>query len=175
MRGGDSRRRYPGLRRDARLLHGADRNDYGLAHEKGAKKNWRVEFCLRRDQGKARGAGRLRRFLKSILRALDLPPRHHPRGNHANHQPTQCSRPPRFGHALPGGLGLAASRSAFSQGARATWCPPSRIVTGILADADMEYLRTVATNIISEPGVRRAARVGNQRVHRHGKIRGRVG
>ena len=30
---------------------------------------------------------------------------------------------------------------------------PPRIVTGILADADMEYLRTVATNIISEPGV----------------------
>ena len=30
---------------------------------------------------------------------------------------------------------------------------PPRTVTGILADADMEYLRTVATNIISEPGV----------------------
>jgi alanyl-tRNA synthetase len=30
---------------------------------------------------------------------------------------------------------------------------PPRIVTGILPDADMEYLRTVATNIISEPGV----------------------
>ena len=30
---------------------------------------------------------------------------------------------------------------------------PPRIVTGILADADMEYLRTVATNIITEPGV----------------------
>jgi alanyl-tRNA synthetase len=30
---------------------------------------------------------------------------------------------------------------------------PPRIVMGILADADMEYLRTVATNIISEPGV----------------------
>lgn len=30
---------------------------------------------------------------------------------------------------------------------------PPRTVTGILAEADMEYLRTVATNIISEPGV----------------------
>jgi alanyl-tRNA synthetase len=30
---------------------------------------------------------------------------------------------------------------------------PPRIVTGILADADIEYLRSVATNIISEPGV----------------------
>jgi alanyl-tRNA synthetase len=29
----------------------------------------------------------------------------------------------------------------------------SRIVTGILADADMEYLRAVATHIIAEPGV----------------------
>jgi alanyl-tRNA synthetase len=30
---------------------------------------------------------------------------------------------------------------------------PPRIVTGILADADIEYLRSVATNIISKPGV----------------------
>jgi len=30
---------------------------------------------------------------------------------------------------------------------------PPRIVTGILADADNEYLRSVATNIITEPGV----------------------
>jgi len=30
---------------------------------------------------------------------------------------------------------------------------PPRTVTGILADADMEYLRSVATNIITEPGV----------------------
>jgi alanyl-tRNA synthetase len=30
---------------------------------------------------------------------------------------------------------------------------PPRVVTGVLADADNEYLRTVATNIITEPGV----------------------
>jgi alanyl-tRNA synthetase len=30
---------------------------------------------------------------------------------------------------------------------------PPRTVVGILPDADMEYLRTVATNIIAEPGV----------------------
>jgi alanyl-tRNA synthetase len=30
---------------------------------------------------------------------------------------------------------------------------PPRTVTGVLADADMEYLRSVATNIIAEPGV----------------------
>jgi alanyl-tRNA synthetase len=30
---------------------------------------------------------------------------------------------------------------------------PPRTVTGILVDADMEYLRCVATNIIAEPGV----------------------
>ena len=30
---------------------------------------------------------------------------------------------------------------------------PPRVVTGVLADADNEYLRTVVTNIITEPGV----------------------
>jgi len=30
---------------------------------------------------------------------------------------------------------------------------PPRMVSGILADADIEYLRSVATNIITEPGV----------------------
>jgi alanyl-tRNA synthetase len=30
---------------------------------------------------------------------------------------------------------------------------PPRAVTGVLADADMEYLRTVAKNIITEPGI----------------------
>jgi alanyl-tRNA synthetase len=30
---------------------------------------------------------------------------------------------------------------------------PPRVVSGVLADADNEYLRTVATNIITEPGV----------------------
>jgi alanyl-tRNA synthetase len=30
---------------------------------------------------------------------------------------------------------------------------PPRTVTGVLADADMEYLRSVATNIIAEPGM----------------------
>ena len=39
------------------------------------------------------------------------------------------------------------------QGASRTSAQPPRIVAGVLDSADMEYLRSVATNIISEPGI----------------------
>jgi alanyl-tRNA synthetase len=48
--------------------------------------------------------------------------------------------------ALQAQLLLAKERAEYS-------ARPARAVTGILADADMEYLRSVANNIIIEPGV----------------------
>jgi alanyl-tRNA synthetase len=116
---------------------------------KKVRENWRVEFvCGQRARRVARADFAL---LEDISQRLTCgPDTIHAGITRILNERNAASR---FGQryleesaALQAQILLAKERAQHA-------ADPPRVVTGILADADMEYLRTVATNIISEPGV----------------------
>ncbi len=116
---------------------------------KKLRENWRVEFvCGQRARRSARADFELVEDLSQRLTCG-------PEGIHAgitrilNERNAGIRLAERYlaeSAALQAQLLLAQDQAQHSAN-------PSRAVTGVLADADMEYLRSVATYIIAEPGV----------------------
>lgn len=116
---------------------------------KKVRENWRVEFvCGQRARRVARGDFAL---LEDISQRLTCSPETIHAG--ITRLVNERNAANRFGQrymtesaSLQAQLLLAKERAEHA-------ADPPRTVIGILPDADMEYLRTVATNIIAEPGV----------------------
>jgi alanyl-tRNA synthetase len=116
---------------------------------KKVRENWRVEFvCGQRARREARADFAL---LEDISQRLTCGPDTIHAGitrilNERNAGNRMGQRYLAESAALQAQVLLAKEREQHE-------ADPPRTVTGILADADMEYLRSVATNIITEPGV----------------------
>jgi alanyl-tRNA synthetase len=116
---------------------------------KKVRENWRVEFvCGQRARRVARADFAL---VEDISQRLTCGPDTIHAGitrilnerNAAN----------RFGQRYLAESAALQAQSLLAQERAEYSARPARAVTGILADADMEYLRSVANNIIIEPGV----------------------
>ncbi|HLJ24274.1 MAG TPA: DHHA1 domain-containing protein [Candidatus Acidoferrales bacterium] len=116
---------------------------------KKVRENWRVEFvCGQRARRVARGDFAL---LEDISQRLTCGPETINAGitRILNERNTAIRSGQRY---LDQAAGLQAQLLVNKERAERPAQPP-RTVTGVLAEGDMEFLRSVATNIISEPGV----------------------
>ena len=116
---------------------------------KKVRENWRVEFvCGQRAQRVARADFTMLDDLSQRLTCA-------PDTIHASitRLLNERNAANRFGQRYLAESAALQAQILLTEERRQHAADPPRIVTGILADADMEYLRTVATNIITEPGV----------------------